>query len=80
MYEKSHQPPCWHTASFGSTAEMSRLEQAELGAHLTSCQQLRGRLHYLKTSADLVHGLVSAHFITCTLVVSVLAAVGYVVL
>ena len=80
MYEKSPQPPCWHTSSFGSTADMSRLEQSALGEHFTACQTLRGRLHYLKSGADSVHGLVSARFVTCALAVVAVTTVGYLVL
>lgn len=80
MYEKSPLPPCWHTSSFGSTADMSRLEQLVLCEHFTACQTLRGRLHFLKASADSVHGLVSARFVTCALVVVAVGIAGYLAL
>lgn len=80
MHEKSPLPPCWHTASYGSTADMSRLERFELAEHFTACQTVRGRLHYLESSADSLHGLVSARFMTCALAVVVAATVGYLVL
>ena len=80
MHEKSPQSPCWHTSSYGSAAEMSGLERSELGAHFTACKTLRGRLHYLKSSADSLHGLVSARFITCALAVMAVATAAYLTL
>ncbi|AGX87528.1 hypothetical protein [Candidatus Symbiobacter mobilis] len=80
MHEKNSLSPCWQTSSYGSSADMSGLEQSELGNHFIVCQTLRGRLHYLKGSADTLHGLVSARFITCALVVVALGTVGYLAL
>lgn len=80
MHDKTPLPPCWRTSCYGSSADTSGLEQSELSHHFADCQTLRGRLHYLKGSADTLHGLVSARFMTCALVVVALAAVGYLVL
>lgn len=80
MHEKSPLPPNWYTSCFGSTPDISHREQSELGEHFTACQALRGRLHYLQSGADAVHGLVSARFVTCSLAVAAVVAVGFLAL
>lgn len=80
MHEKSPLPPSWLTSSYGAAADMSGLERSELVEHFTTCQALRGRLHYLKTGADSVHGIVSARFMTCVLAVVALATGLYLAL
>ena len=67
--------PAWSTASFGGSADTSPMELDALGAHLSHCSAVHGRLFALYCAAERMNTYVSTRLIT-SLVVTSLLAVG----
>lgn len=64
--------PCWSTAAFGNTADLSPMESVALQAHLDLCRKLHGRLFTLQCAAQTLQQFVAGHFVTSLVLVLVL--------
>ncbi len=62
--------PCWSTASFGESVEMSQRDVAALGKHLAVCKSMAGRLFEVRCMADAVHHFLAARFVTTLVAVT----------
>ena len=71
MHTPSITTPQWSTASFGDDADTLPMELSELGAHMTACKTLSGRMFFARCAAESLHGFVAGRLVT-TLVVAAL--------
>lgn len=72
--------PNWDTSSYGEPAEVSALNRAALGAHLSLCGALRGPLSAAWGGVDALLGWMSGHIVTAALLGTVLATAVWLVL
>ena len=73
MSPKIHLAPCWNTASFGASADMSRVEQSALIEHIHLCRLLCGRFHGLRAGATAMQGWMAGRLMTTTLALCALS-------
>ncbi len=62
----------WNTSSFGHPADVSSLERAALGDHLSHCGALRGPLQAVHAGASALHDLMAGRVVTSVLLILLL--------
>lgn len=68
--------PLWSTASFGNNADTSPMELSALGAHMSSCKTLKGRLFAARCAAEAMHGFVAGRMVTTLVAATLLIGVS----
>ena len=63
--------PNWRTASLTQSRDAVSTEQSALKQHLNACKQSSGRMFSLRCSAEVMHGFLSARFVTTLAIIGV---------
>ena len=66
----------WDTSSTDHDADTAPLEQFNLGKHLNTCRELRGRLFTLQCFAEGLHRFLLARFVSTVVLVALSVALG----
>ncbi len=64
--------PRWSTTSIGDSADTQPVELSALGEHVSLCRAAASRYGGLLRSAQVVHGVVAARFVTTLVVMALL--------
>lgn len=68
--------PRWSTSAFANEKSPDDNESSALGAHLSLCRAVTGRLFALRCGVDAVHRFVAPRLVTTLVVVALVVGVG----